>query len=838
MSLPCPCVPDASVQFMEQRANIAYIKRSLRRKQIRTHVILFLVRNVTCIDIRRSCLGMVDDNTVLGMLSPGIRKWIGWQGWNSLRDIQRQSIDVMLGHHDKTRPNVVISAPTSSGKTEAAFIPALSIVEEYLSEHRDSSSEFVQVLYVAPLKALINDQYRRMSEMASYCGVPVYLWHGDAPQGQKTRLLKRHDGVLMTTPESLESFLMNRGKWCAEYLRPLVVVVDEFHAFLGEGRGKQLMSLLSRIDAICDGHGAQHSSRIALSATLSELDTVANILSPDDGAVIIDGTKLGNDKSELSITTYEPALRYEGGGGDSTGVDYVSMAKNVISGSGMDKTLTFCRSRSDVETMTTCINDELNRVRSGPGDQREAFPHHGLLSRQTREELEYRLVATDKPTMAVATITLELGIDIGDIAKVYQVEAASSVASVRQRMGRSGRRNGVRSMHIMSPLSEEQSDMQDDLVTNIAEVELMNHGWFEPPNDRRRDMSVFGSEVLSLIVQCGSAYPDELYSVLCEHGAFRNVSDELCGDAINDMVDNELLYQSDDGRLMIGAEGEKEVSDWHFYATFADQECYTVQAGKRVIGQVTPPETALQELARGGIFKLAGKYWKVINMSMDSKVLSVTQTSKRGQFLTPMSSGCGDGVNGRIKQMKVSLLHGKMAEYEPSYVDEQGLDALAEARLYAAKHRLNGLGLSIFDNGDIGSDDMNAVQRRLAAGFTDDAVVKCVPPVSMPAFNAIVSLMRYADDEACDMTNVPLYRLNDLVNEAVDAGGALLGHEEELVDDTMLKDIRGREKNNHFFGSTSLRLAYGQELIDIPGALKWLNAFQRFWSLPVQSRNR
>ena len=228
------------------------------------------------------------------LLSKGTQKWVSRQGWPSFRSIQSDSIIYMLDGYDETPKSMVVSAGTAMGKTEAAFLPALTIAQDYIDEHRDEN--FVYIVYVAPLKALINDQYRRMSEISSLCGLPTYIWHGDAPAGQKKRLMKEHAGILMTTPESLESFLVIRGQWCGDHMTPLCVVVDEFHAFLGNGRGKQLLSLLSRIDALCLMNGRKAPSRIALSATLSKLDKVGQILSPDIECGIIDGTVLPRPK--------------------------------------------------------------------------------------------------------------------------------------------------------------------------------------------------------------------------------------------------------------------------------------------------------------------------------------------------------------------------------------------------------------------------------------------------------------------------------------------------------------------------------------------------------------
>lgn len=698
-----------------------------------------------------------------------------------------------------------------------------------------ADSPYVKIIGIAPLKALLNDQYRRCEEMAAYCGdMPVTIWHGDAPQGQKSRLIREHrDGILLTTPESLEAFLMRRGEWSARYLTPLVIIVDEFHAFLGEGRGKQLLSLMSRIEKMCEFAGRPTPVRIALSATLSDLGTVARMLDPVRGAEVVDGTSLGIDEQHLSVRCFAPTDH-----GDLTSnapeVDYKAMADEIIEGSGDTKTLTFCRSRADVEQVATTINEELGE-KYGVHEER-AFPHHGLLSKETREALEKRLVSTSKPTMAVATVTLELGIDIGDISKVFQVESASTVSSLRQRMGRSGRRNGMRDMEILIPVDAGCEEMQNDLLTTIAEVELMNQGWFEPPNDRRRDLSVLASESMSVITQYGSIFQDELYGLLCQDGgAFGNVSPELFGHAMDDLVAREVLSRDSQGLLLLDHIGDQMTQDWHFYAAFQDEEAYEVHAGNHNVGSVTPPETSLDSLAKGGTFKLGGKYWQVLSIDMSAKVLHVKRAANKAAFLTPMSSG-GRASNGRVRRAVISLLNGSDATLVPSYLTD-GQDRLEQARAYAGAHMLNRLGLSLYDAGDEGSEDERELSRRLSEGYADRAVVKCAPPLDTAGVNGVtLMLKRAAENPRLELSSIPLNRLNDLVNRAMEDIDGMIGREAELVDETMLKSLYSREKNNGLYSVATLAEAYGPELIDLAEARKWLRGFQRFWDMTPTQR--
>lgn len=711
--------------------------------------------------------------------------------------------------------------------TEAAFLPALTMVQGQMEQSPD---DFVYMLYVAPLKALINDQYRRLCEMAGPCGIPVYIWHGDAPQGQKAELMRSHCGILMTTPESLESFMMNRGRWVGRYLTPIVTVVDEFHAFLGEGRGRQLMSLLDRVDMVSMQNGREPAVRIGLSATLAKLDKVGRILSPRRPVAVIDGTAGGDDDSQLSVACFNGFIA-ESSRGITTVPDFSTMAETIVRDSGSHKTLTFAKSRKDVETMSATIND-VCRIK-GIGSQ--AFPHHGSLSKDTRESLEHRLVSTDKPTMAVATVTLELGIDIGDIYEVFQIGAPNSVASLRQRMGRSGRRGGERNMKCLATISESERDMQEEIATIIAEIELMNDGMFEEPNTKRHDVSVLVSETLSVLKQYGTAYPDELYSLLCENGGFPDVSEELFHSVIADMEEQRLIMFSEDGTCLIAENGEREINDWHFYATFQTEESFSVKSGGRVIGEITPPSTSIGMLRDGGVFMLAGRYWKVDDIDEHAKTIQVRQTRTKGEFLVPVSRGGGD-VSGMVKRKRISLLVGRDSKTNPAYVDDAGILALNEARDWAKEHHLNGLGIHIFDMGVEGSESTAEVKARLLCGWFDDAIAVCNPPVDASTHDAIHKMLMSAGMEPDGLNHLPLYRLHELCEACLSYYTGEGADAMALMDEAMIGFVREKEKYNRYLSDDTLRMAYADEVLDVAGALRWMAAFERFWARPDRAK--
>ena len=227
------------------------------------------------------------------LLHESMQRWIWKQGWTSLRDIQESSIPVVL----RRDCDVIISASTAGGKTEAAFLP---IISNIISE----PSVGYDVLYVSPLKALINDQYRRLLDMTLDAKVDVTPWHGDVAASRKSKSIKAPSGILIITPESLESFLINKHTIVKSALGNLkYVVVDELHAFIGNERGKQLQSLLSRLEVITDNK----PPRIAMSATFSDYEKVKTFLRPDQSVpCVIPAQGESNHEIRILIKEYIP----------------------------------------------------------------------------------------------------------------------------------------------------------------------------------------------------------------------------------------------------------------------------------------------------------------------------------------------------------------------------------------------------------------------------------------------------------------------------------------------------------------------------------------------------
>jgi ATP-dependent helicase Lhr and Lhr-like helicase len=444
------------------------------------------------------------------LLAEPVRRWIYDQGWQNLRDAQEAAIPLLL---DGTA-DVIIAAATAAGKTEAAFLPICSRLAESAP-----TGPGVQVLYVAPLKALINDQYERLSGLCERLDIPVHRWHGDVPGSRKSAVLKKPGGILLITPESLEALFVVRGPSLATILAGLqYIVVDELHAFLGTERGAQLRSLMHRIELSL----RRRVPRVGLSATLGDMSLAADALRPGeaDGVRCIESAQKGQELA-VQVRGYldcppPPGRDYD----DETPLHQIAAdLYQVLRG---HDNLVFPNSRGTVELLAARLRDLCETA----GVPNEFLPHHGNLSRELREDAEAALKDRSRPATAIATTTLEMGIDIGSVHSVAQVGAPPSVAALRQRLGRSGRRPGepaILRMYVTEPAVDPRTPLPDqlraELVQGIAMLSLLLQGWCEPPDQDALHLSTLIQQVLSAIAQHGGVSAHAAYRALCGPGS-------------------------------------------------------------------------------------------------------------------------------------------------------------------------------------------------------------------------------------------------------------------------------------------------------------------------------
>lgn len=408
---------------------------------------------------------------IFDRLALPVRKWIRAQGWRELRDIQVRTAHVLLD----IEADLIVAAGTASGKTEAAFLPLISQILD-----RPLDGPGFDILYIAPLKALITDQARRLEGICECTGLAVTPWHGDVAASIKRKALARPRGILLITPESLEALFVRRGLDIPRlFCTTRAIVIDELHNFLDSERGIQMRSLLTRLDLAVK----RQIRRIGLSATLGNVDLAKATLRPGSAdAVRVVEAQGGTCEIQLQLRGY--VAGGEEGENCSTSD---AIARHIFQHLRGRDNLVFAGSRRAVEV----FGDRLRTLCEKQRLPQEFYPHHANLSRDHREFVERRLKAAHLPTTAISTSTLELGIDIGEVASIAQIGAPFSVSSLRQRLGRSGRRQGapavLRQYAVEGDLSQ-HSHIADrlrlGLVRAVAMVELLLEGWCEPCQTR------------------------------------------------------------------------------------------------------------------------------------------------------------------------------------------------------------------------------------------------------------------------------------------------------------------------------------------------------------------
>ena len=598
------------------------------------------------------------------LLAESVRRWVWDKGWQSLRDIQERAIPLLVSGDD----DVIIAAATAGGKTEAAFLPLISQVLD-----RPGDGGF-DLLYVGPLRALINDQFERLEDLCARAELPVFPWHGDISQGVKARARRNPRGVLLITPESLEALFVLRGLEIPKlFAGTRAVVIDELHALLDNERGIHLRSLLTRLEVALD----RRIRRVGLSATLGGMELASEYLRPEapENVVLL---KSRSDPQEMRVQVRgylregdrgeDPDPEAEGTAAEQ------AVAKHLFSRLRGTRNLIFAGSRGSVEwyadTLRTISEDERVPL--------EFFPHHASLSRDHRLDLERRLKA-HRATTAVCTSTLELGIDIGDIACVAQIGPPFSVASLRQRLGRSGRRANqpaVLRMYAVERDPDAEAHPLDrlhlGLLRSIAMVELLIEDWCEPPAPQALHLSTLTHQILSVIAERNGATADRLYWILCERGPFRRVAKDLFVSLLRQLGSDgvALIEQDSEGTLLLGRRGERLVEHYRFYAVFQTPEEYRIVADRKPLGTLP----VIMILAVGMTIIFAGRRWRILSVHEDEKLIEVT-ADRTGR--PPLFGGGAGVVHDRVVEKMMDVLAG---EAVPAYLDAVAARLLEHAR--------------------------------------------------------------------------------------------------------------------------------------------------------------
>ncbi len=612
--------------------------------------------------------------------APFIQDYIYRSGWQSLRGVQNAAGEAIFG----TEENVLLTASTASGKTEAAFFPILSLLDE-------NPSKTVGVLYIAPLKALINDQFGRLSELCEEEGIVVTRWHGDAAVSRKQKLLRHPSGILQITPESLEAMLINKHMEIPSLFGDLrFIVIDEIHSLLRADRGLQTFCLIERL---CRLAGCS-PRRIGLSATIGNPEDAGRFLAAGSGrGTIIPRFDGGREVWRLSMEHFyntepqaddglaipadtpvmEPATDHAPQGADP-GIGY------IFEHTRGKKCLVFTNSREECES----VCQSLRQYCEANHEPDRFLIHHGNLSASYRESAEEEMKDDDSLMSVCATATLELGIDIGRLERAFQIDAPFTVSGFLQRMGRTGRRGDPAEMwFVMREDHQEARAMLPDtipwyLVQGIALVQLYAEERFvEPPRMDRLPYSLLYHQTMSTLASCGEMTPSALASRVLTLSCFHRVTQDDYRLLLHHLLETDHIQRTEQGGLILGLAGERVVSQYKFYAVFQENIEYTVHAGSEQLGTIVKPPPVGDKIA------IAGRVWVVDEV--DHKRRDVYCTLVKGNIPAFFGLVAGD-IHTRILEKMQEVLSG---DRQYPYLMPHARCRLAQARDVFQKSRMS-----------------------------------------------------------------------------------------------------------------------------------------------------
>lgn len=546
-------------------------------------------------------------------LAPFLQDYIYSQGWEELRPIQVGACDVIFN----TDKNLILSSGTASGKTEAAFFPTLTDI------YNNSEMDSIDILYVSPLKALINDQYERLSDILKETDIPVHKWHGDVSASKKAHVIKHPKGILQITPESLEALIMRKNEiMCKMFAHLKYVIIDEIHYFLCEDRGIQLRSLLERIQNDTENI----PRRIVLSATLGDYSKVSDWvnLSTNREAEIVESENNRRIKLYVDYFPYDPE--------DDKNNKFYSKLFDITKN---NKNIIFSNSRTDVEENVYRLNvlSKLHKTET------EYYGHHSSISATVKNDIERKMKDEDIRSSVCSTTTLELGIDIGKLDQIVQVGSPYTVSSFLQRLGRSGRRNQLPQMAFMIKEREPGPDIYNqklnmDLLLSIAIIELYRkHKWIESPLIPKKPFELLFHQLLSTLYVSQPISAKDLAHLLLRLSPFKDIKVQELKILLQFLLKNDFIELDENKEILLGKNGEYLTNNYNFFSVFETPVEYTVKTTEQVIGTVS------ERYKKGIVFLLQGKKWKVEELNDKTKTIYVSpaNTEARNKWT---SFGC------------------------------------------------------------------------------------------------------------------------------------------------------------------------------------------------------
>jgi ATP-dependent helicase Lhr and Lhr-like helicase len=530
-------------------------------------------------------------------------------GWTELRPLQQAAIAPVLADKD-----VLLLAPTAGGKTEAATFPVLSRMAA-------EGWTGLSAIYLCPLKALLNNLLPRLETYGGWAGRRVALWHGDTQASRRTSILADPPDVLLTTPESLESMLVSTRVDHYKLFADLrAVIVDEVHAFGGGDRGWHLLAVLERLTRI-SGRPLQ---RIGLSATVGN---------PDEVLRWLQGSAAGHREGLVVAPEVEQGSGSPAAPQPDVQLDYVgslsNAAKVIASLHRGEKRLVFCDSKRNVELLGAELRE------------RGVTTHlvHASLSLDERRRAE-QAFAEGRDCVIVSTSALELGIDVGDLDRVIQINAPFTVAGFLQRLGRSGRRSGTQRNCLFLSVEEEE------LLRTAGLLLAWSRGFVEPVVAPPEPRHIIAQQLLALCLQ------------------EKRVGEELWQDwlALPELavsarpITNYLIEQGfvdrEDGMLFIGPEAERKFGHRHFMglmAVFTAPPEFTVLHGRNELGR-TDPALLTDRVDGPRLLLLGGHSWRVTWTDWKRRRCYVEPAEGRGR-----ARWIGNGVGGLSYELARSM---------------------------------------------------------------------------------------------------------------------------------------------------------------------------------------
>lgn len=561
------------------------------------------------------------------LLSEPIRKFIRDKGWEQLRPIQAAAIAKILSSDD----NFILASRTASGKTEAAFLPILSKV--------DFNESGVQVLYISPLIALINDQFYRIEELCKNLDVTVTKWHGEANKTLKDRLIKQPNGIVLITPESLEAMFVNKPFNVKQLFSNLkYVVIDEIHSFIGTDRGVQLKSILSRLQKV----NSKSFNIVGLSATIGDYNEAKKFTGDELK------TKILLDRTAKEM---EALFRYFKNTKEELPLE---LLKNLYHETKDNKVLIFPNSRGRAEEVAVKLKKISERVKG----HSNYFSHHSSVDREAREYVEYFAKNNNRQNFCIScTSTLELGIDIGTVDEVVQIDATHSIASLIQRVGRSGRKEG-KSSNLFLYATNKWS-----LLQSIACWLLYKEGFIEPPQKNEKPYDILVHQALSITKGHSGIRLAELVTQLKENSAFKLIEVFEIEQILNHLIAIDFLEKIQH-EVIIGVEGEKIVNSRDFYSVFKTEENFKVVNAGNSIGEIPFSPQIIEDEN----ILLSAKIWKIKFVDHKAKKIEVIPTRDGKK---PMFFGGGATIHQRIREKMLKILYSK-TEYD--FLDQPSFD--------------------------------------------------------------------------------------------------------------------------------------------------------------------